>query len=183
MRHEVEFTSSIDPTNTWDGSPFNQPYVGDCPSQGWGTNAPIVQPIRTNPYQTITGDSWEAGPLIYNTGSICEETPETPANIYVDQDGDYHVDVLCAGYRRDQVEVESVKQKVTVVFSSSLGSDFLSDDIENDYIVHEIDVKDKEMSFVVPDEYDVDDLTARRYDDGILRMKFTKRETKKHGIA
>jgi HSP20 family molecular chaperone IbpA len=111
-----------------------------------------------------------------------DDSPD--ADVYVDSNGDYHCDVLVAGYRRDQVEVVSEGNVVRVILHENSPDDFVGDETDdNDYEVREIPHGERWAEFEIPGKYVVDDLEARRYDDGILRMTFKKKEAKRHGIA
>jgi len=159
--------------NYYPNQPYNSPTI---PQQqpGWGTGIDTSGGIVPYTIKITTAES-EAERL---EKSILAR----PKNVYVDSSGDYHVDLLVAGYRREQIGVESVGQRVIVVLSE-LEADFVTEIDDNDYRVRDIPSGNDREEFDVPDEYVVEDLVAKRYDDGILRMTFRRRETKKHGVT
>jgi HSP20 family molecular chaperone IbpA len=187
ISHTIEYSNTSFPYNTSDGvghSAGHGMWVGDFPQthEGWTPcpSRPNQEYVYPNPWlPTINSpDVQITYPSSYGS---TPEAQETPRDIYIDPDRNYCIDIVVAGYKRDQVEVESVKQTVKVIFKSE--SDFISDDIEKMYIENGIKIEDKMEEFDIPDEYEVENLKAQRFDDGILHLTFKKRETTKHGIA
>jgi len=196
IRHEVSNMTYVTDGSSqmWTGYPYTD--VPGTFRPGGGTWVGDVPPFNTPSipdFQPRIGTSEGWGPPKDYTIKFVQAKEEDleksiearPRNIYTSPDGNYHVDVVVAGYARDQVEVESEGQTVTVILHRNRQSEFISEDVidDNDYEVQQIVIDDEKVEFEIPDKYVVDKLTAKRYDDGILRMEFKRKGAKKHGVA
>lgn len=156
------------------------PYIGDFP-QGWGrltggddnalTTLPgVIDTTISN--GGITFDSVGAVSVSYR-GLHRKNTYRSP-------DGNYHIDVDVTGYAKDQIEVQSVGQKIVVRLFKSHQDDFVDDVDENVYDVQEVFCEDWTHEFLIGGDYDVDSLKAKKWENGLLKIEVPVRDAKTH---
>lgn len=128
-------------------------------------------------------DSTKAYPLPYivttTTGKF-EEDPVPKKNVYKDSNGNLHLDIEVTGYDKDMLEVMSQGQQVTVKFHDKHMSEFVDDEDELEFIEQEIVQKSFNFIYNVPSTHDTDKMTAKRVENGLLKMVFPPKEEKKH---
>jgi HSP20 family molecular chaperone IbpA len=177
---------------TWVGDipPYNSPNTGEpfVPGQ---VN-PAIWPAKI-PGGTGVGDLTiddDGGWHIKSNTAIHFETATINNsghrhNIYVDTQENYCIDIEITGYTRDQMELTSVGQKVVLRLSKEHKGEFVGDDdvVGGVRMIEEgIPIIDWEDVFIIPDEYKVEDLSAKRVENGLLKIVFPAKDKKVHSF-
>jgi HSP20 family molecular chaperone IbpA len=150
----------------WDGKPsINTPYIK------------TTQPIINTPLQA----NWDS---IIRT--FDNQNPRK--NVYIDKNYNYCVDIEITGYSKDQIELSSVGQKIKIRFFKDHQEEFVGDDDndilgnDNSYITNEIILIDNTFEMIIPEDYEVEKLIAKKYENGLLKISFPPKSMKLHQL-